>query len=81
MNLKVDVSTIISFLKDDIFGLIILGVITSILSTIIYELCKKQWIRFVVFIKRKLHISRLKKDSKDYSDGYTAGYANKSSYH
>lgn len=71
---------IINFLKTDIKGLIILGISTSIIAALIYDLTKKQISRMAIFIRNKLHLNKVKRELTNYGRGYAAGYANTSTY-
>lgn len=71
---------IIDFLKNDILGLVILGVISSIIATLFYNSLKKLYRRAVIYRQRKKVDNMISKIITNYSDGYTAGYAEESSY-
>jgi len=70
----------INFLKTDIRGLIILGIVTSLIAAILYDISKKQLFRAITFIKFKLHFNKIKKLLTYYASGYLAGYAHTSTY-
>ena len=72
---------IVNFLKNDIWGLIILGGLGSILGSLLIYFGRK----FYFWLAKHYKVFRTKyyfrQIMQDYSEGYTAGLANKSTYH
>lgn len=72
---------LIDFLKNDIRGLIILAVVTSILAAIFYDGLKKAYVIFIRYRKQSETKKTILAQIKNYTEGYTAGYAKISTYH
>lgn len=75
------IESIIKFLKNDIKGLILIAVVTSLLAAFIYDGLKKGYLKYISYRQNKKTKNLISILIRNYSDGYTAGYANKSSYH
>jgi hypothetical protein len=71
---------IINFLKNDIKGLMILGIATSIIASLLYDIAKKQVAKFRDKLEQRKKENRLRRLLTSYSNGFRAGYANKSTY-
>jgi hypothetical protein len=74
------IDQIISFLKNDIRGLIILAISTSIISSLIYDIAKKQYIRINLLVRKKILFSQLEGFFHRVGIGYASGFAHNSSY-
>lgn len=75
------IESIIDFLKNDIRGLILLAVVTSLLAAFLYDGLKKGYLKYISYRQNKKTKKLISTLIRNYSDGYTAGYAHKSSYH
>ena len=75
-----DFTNIIHFLKTDIRGLILLGIITSLIAAALYDFGKKQLLHFLSILKLKSQVQKIKRLATYYASGYAAGYAHTSSY-
>jgi hypothetical protein len=71
---------LVAFLKNDIRGLIILAVASSLFAALLYDSLKRLSSKVQDFWQKNKTKKHLAKYIKNYSDGYTAGYAWNSSY-
>lgn len=71
---------IINFLKNDIWGLIILAVVSSLLAALLYDTLKKIYNRLVDYRQDTKKKKLITQSIKYYSEGFTAGYAWNSTY-
>ncbi len=70
-----NIDKIINFLKTDIWGLIILGVVSSILAGIIYDFLKSKYKSTHQTIKKKRFTKRLVEIATSFGQGSRAVYA------
>lgn len=70
----------VNFLKEDIRGLIILGIVSSLIAILIYDISKKLFKRLKKYWKIKMSRKFLTRILTSYLDGYATRNANESSY-
>ncbi|MBK7441312.1 MAG: hypothetical protein IPI65_07220 [Bacteroidetes bacterium] len=70
-----DIEKIIHFLKTDIFGLIILGLVSSLIAGFLYDFIKSQYKLTNHKIKKRLFVKRLVKIAEAFGQGSRAAYA------
>jgi hypothetical protein len=77
-------SNLSDFLKNDIRGLILIAILTSIVSAILYDFLKQKYLLLASKMKTKLErrtrVKHIKRIIIDYAQGYKVGYAKSSSY-
>ena len=76
-----DEQTLVNVLTSSVLGLIILGILGSILGYIIIYLSRKIFVKLSYSTNRYFKQSMLNKLKKYYLEGYCGGYAHHSSYH
>ena len=70
-----DIDKIIHFLKTDIIGLIILGLLSSLLAGFLYDIIKTQYKLTNHKIKKRVFVKRLIKIAEAYGQGSRAAFA------
>lgn len=70
-----NIEKIILFLKTEIIGLIILGLVSSLIASFIYEFIKNQYKLTNHKIKKRLFVKRLVKLAEAFGQGSRAAYA------
>jgi len=70
-----DVDKILNFLKTDILGLILLGLISSLIAGILYDFLKKQFQLNTQKIKKKIFVKRLVKIADSFGQGLRTTFA------
>lgn len=80
INNKTYMNNIIDFLKNDIRGLIILAVVSSLLAAFLYDYLKKQYNKLIEYRQSTKKKNLMTRIMKSYSEGFTAAYALDSSY-
>lgn len=71
---------LIDFLKNDIRGLFILAVVSSLFAALLYDYLKKLYGQLIELLKRTKKRNLISKTIRSYSEGFTAAYALKSTY-
>lgn len=73
-------NNIIDFLKNDIRGLIILAVVSSLIAALLYDSFKKLYNKLIEYRQSSKKKNLMSKIMKSYSEGFTAAFALDSSY-
>ena len=77
-NMTID--KIIEFLKNDIRGLIILAIVTSLISALLYDFGKKIYVRIIYFFRKKILFKELEGYFHRIGIGYASGFSIDSTY-